>query len=261
GRFLSPGEHEGGGIMSRMFAATILLMMAAGAGVAAQWPEGMFEETSWDFGAVQRGPAVMHAFRFKNDSGETLHIGNVRVSCGCTSAKAAKSSVAPNEESAILAQMDTTRFHGNKSVTIYVTFDQPRWSEASLVVHADGRDDVAMSPESIDFGQVNRGSPAVAKTEITIQDPQMAIRRGGSEGTYVQARYREVDRGARGVVYEVQAELKPNTPPGQWYTELVVNTNSRGTTLRIPVNVEVQPALQVAPRVASLGEVKEGREV
>jgi len=62
-------------------------------------------------------------------------------------------------------------------------------------------------------------------------------------------------------VYEVQAELKPNTPPGQWYTELVVSTNARGTTLRIPVSVDVQSALQVAPRIASLGEVKEGGEV
>jgi hypothetical protein len=247
--------------MSRIFAATIGVLLAVGAATAAQWPESMFEESSWDFGAVPRGPAVMHAFRYKNTTGETLHIGNVRVSCGCTSAQAAKNSVRPNEESAILAQMDTTRFHGNKSVTIYVTFDEPRWSEASLVVRADGRDDVAMSPESIDFGQVNHGSPAVASTQITIQDPDMAIRRVRSEGTYVQARYREVERGARGVVYEVQAELKPNTPPGQWYTELVVSTNSRGTTLRIPVNVDVQPALQVAPRVASLGEVKEGGQV
>src|SRR6185369_14505674 len=72
---------------------------------------------------------------------------------------------------------------------------------------------------------------------------------------------REIKRSGRGAVYEVMAELKPNAPPGQWYTELVVSTNARGTTLRIPVNVDVQPALQVAPRTASLGEVKEGGEV
>jgi hypothetical protein len=244
-----------------MFAATILVLLAAGAAPAAHWPDDMFEESSWDFGAVPRGPAVMHSFRFKNTTGETLHIGNVRVSCGCTNAQAAKSSVRSGEESAILAQMDTTRFHGNKSVTIYVTLDEPRWSEASLVVRADGRDDVAMSPEAIDFGQVSRGSPAVASTEITIQDPEMTIRRVRSEGGYVQARYREIKRSGQGAVYEVMAELKPNTPPGEWYTELVVSTNARGTTLRIPVKVDVQPALQVAPRVASLGEVKEGGQV
>jgi hypothetical protein len=256
-----PGEEEGDGTMSRMFSALMAICLAAVTAPAAQWPDDMFKETSWDFGAVARGPAVMHAFPFKNTTSETLHIGNVRVSCGCTSAQSAKSSVQPGEESAILAQMDTTRFHGNKSVTIYVTFDEPRRSEASLVVRADGRDDVALSPETIDFGQVNRGSPAVASAQITIQDPEMTIRRVRSEGSYVQAHYREINRSGRVVVYEVQAELKPNTPPGQWYTELVVSTNARGTTLRIPVNVDVQPALQVAPRVASLGEVKEGGEV
>jgi hypothetical protein len=256
-----PRKQEGDDTMFRIFSALMAVGLAAGSAPAAQWPQGMFEDLSWDFGAVTRGPAVMHAFRFKNSSAETLHIGNVRVSCGCTSAQAEKSSLRPQEESAILARMDTTRFHGNKSVTIYVTFDEPRYAELSLLVRADGRDDVALSPETIDFSRVVRGSPAVAATEITIRDPNLAIDRVRSEGSYVRARYREVNRSDRGIVYEVVAELKPSTPPGQWYTELVISTNVRGTTFRIPVNVDVQPSLQVAPRVASLGEVKEGGEV
>jgi hypothetical protein len=246
--------------MSRILLALMVVGLAAGAAPAALWPQGMFEEVNWDFGAVPRGPAVMHAFRFKNSSGETLHIGNVRVSCGCTSAQAEKSSVRPQEESAILARMDTTRFHGNKSVTIYVTFDEPRHAELSLLVRADGRDDVALSPESIDFSRVVRGLPAVAATEITIRDRNLAIDRVRSEGSYVHAHYREITRSDRGIAYEVVAELKPNTPPGQWYTELVVSTNVPGTTFRIPVNVDVQPGLQALPGIASLGEVKAGRQ-
>jgi hypothetical protein len=243
-----------------MLSTLLMVGLTTAAAGAAERPNGMFDELSWDFGAVPRGPAVFHAFRFKNTSDETLHIGNVRVSCGCTTARAEKTSVRPQEESAILAQMDTTRFHGDKSVTIYVTFDGPRSTEMSLLVHADGRDDVALSPETIDFSHVARGSPAVARIEITIRDPALAIRRVRSEGSYVHARYREITRSQQDTVYEVTAELKPNTPPGQWYTELVVSTNNPSTTLRIPVNVEVQSALQVAPRVASLGNVKEGGE-
>ena len=40
--------------------------------------------------------------------------------------------------------MDTTRFLGVKSVTIYVQFDQPNYQEVRLWVRANGRDDVMM---------------------------------------------------------------------------------------------------------------------
>jgi hypothetical protein len=228
--------------------------------VAANWADDMFEELSWDFGAVPRGPAVTHAFRFKNTTADTLHIGNVRVSCGCTHAVPLKTEIRPGEESAIMARMDTTRFHGHKQVTVFVTIDEPGWNEVSLVVRADGRDDVVISPESINFGRVAKGKPATASAEITVYDPNLAVRRVRSDTSYVQPRFREVDRSSRGVTYEVTAKLEPGIPAGQWYTELMVSTNSSGTKLRIPVNVEVEANLQVAPAVASLGRVKAGSE-
>src|SRR5260221_13333619 len=100
--------------------ASVCLTASASAGT---WADSLFEELSKDFGSVPRGPTLTHPFRLTNNTGKPLHISGVRVSCGCVSASAAQENVAPGESTTINAQMDTRRFHGAKSVTIYVNFD------------------------------------------------------------------------------------------------------------------------------------------
>src|SRR5947209_17158475 len=101
---------------------------------AAPWADGMFDELSKDFGSVPRGPTLTHPFRLVNNTGRVIVIGNVRVSCGCTSATALKNRLNPGEETAILAQMDTNRFLGTKTVTIFVRIDEPATEEVRLWV-------------------------------------------------------------------------------------------------------------------------------
>ena len=55
-------------------------------------------------------------------------------------ARALNATVAPGQESAIWANMDSRRFLGHKAVTIYVSFDQPRYEEIRLVVQAYSRE-------------------------------------------------------------------------------------------------------------------------
>src|SRR5260370_40530470 len=121
-------------------------LCAAGPTAAASGTDQMFQELSKDFGSVPRGPTLQHAFHLKNNSANVVHIANVRVSCGCVSAYALKETLQAGEESAVLASMDTTKFTGVKSVTVYVLFDAPRTEEVRLWVRANGRDDVSVYP-------------------------------------------------------------------------------------------------------------------
>ena len=82
-------------------------MGTAGSARASTWAEGMFEEFSFDFGAVPRGQLVRHPFRIVNNTKETVRIGNIRVTCGCTEAWALQYTLAPGQETAIIAQMNT----------------------------------------------------------------------------------------------------------------------------------------------------------
>lgn len=44
----------------------------------------VLKETEFDFGKIPQGKPVTHIFEVRNKSNETLKIGNVVASCGCT---------------------------------------------------------------------------------------------------------------------------------------------------------------------------------
>jgi len=222
----------------------------------------MFDELSRDFGSVPRGQILMHPFRVVNNTQQPVHISNVRVSCGCTSARALQPWLQPGQETAIVAQMDTNRFLNTKTVTIFVTFDQPRFEEVRLWVIANSREDVMFNPDNIAFGQVKRGSEPESKINITfLGNPQTQLMEIKSESNYVQPTVKELRRNSGETVYEITANLRKDTPAGRWYTDVWLKTNNPAMPrLRVPVTVEVVSALSVSPNTVSLGQVKAGTE-
>src|SRR5438093_12880955 len=113
-------RQQGKGTMFRYNFALLTGLCLASPVVAASWADAMFDELSKDFGSVPHGPMLTHPFRLTNNTGQPVHIGGVRVSCGCVSAGPVKSVLAPGESTSIVATMDTRRCSGAKSVTIYV---------------------------------------------------------------------------------------------------------------------------------------------
>src|SRR5438270_2573182 len=111
--------------MLRYSLVLVASFWVAGTAGAATWADGLFDELSKDFGSVPRGPTLTHHFRVVNNTGGAVNVASVRVSCGCVSASALKTFLRPGEETAVVANMDSTRFVGLKSVTIYVQFDRP----------------------------------------------------------------------------------------------------------------------------------------
>src|SRR6202795_2178824 len=153
--------------MLRYSLLSAVFLAAANPVHASSWADGMFDELSKDFGSVPHGTVAVHPFRLVNNTGSPVRITNVRVSCGCTNARALQSYLAPGQETAILAQMDTRRFYNTKNVTIFVQFDQPHFEEVRLWVQANSRDDVAFSSDGIAFGKVKRGGSPVGKLTVT----------------------------------------------------------------------------------------------
>jgi len=249
-----------------MFRYTVAVWLAfgvVGAASAGSWADGMFEELSRDFGSVPRGPTLTHSFRFTNTTGQPVHIAGVRVSCGCVSASATQADVAPGQTSSIYAQMDTRRFSGVKTVTVYVQFDRPQWEEVRLWVQANGRDDVTLTPEALAFGQAKRGSaPTAAVDVVLLGNGDWKILDAQCDSNYVQPKIEEVRRGPAEVAYRVTARVRPDTPVGKWYTDVWLRTNNPATPrVRVPLTIEIESPLSVSPFVANLGQVKAGTEV
>ncbi len=216
------------------------LLLVSSASLRADF-EGVLDERLHDFGVVPRGQQLTHYFRVANPTNKTLHITGVRVSCGCTSARALETTIAPGRETAIYAVMDSRRFVGSKQVTIYVTFDQPRFEELRTVVQANAREDLIFGPDTINFGKVRQGDAKSATMNITIYNGGVQVLEATSESNYILPTLKEVRRAGNETVYQVEAKVRQDTPVGLWFTDVWVKTNNAAyPKLRVPVTVEIE---------------------
>ncbi|HEV3256295.1 MAG TPA: DUF1573 domain-containing protein [Gemmataceae bacterium] len=231
-----------------------------GAASAATWADSMFEELSKDFGSVPHGPTQTHSFHLTNRTKQTVHIAGVSVSCGCVSASALQTELAPGQSTAVVAQMDTRRFSGTRAVTIFVEFDQPRREEVQLRVQANSRDDVTITPESLAFGRTKQGSsPRASVTVAFLGNGELKITKARCESNYVLTTLKELRRDDKEVSYRLTARIRPDIPVGKWYTDLWLTTDNATTPrVRVPLTVEIEAPLSVSPDGVVLGQVKAG---
>ncbi len=237
--------------------------LSAGSVFAGSWADGLFEESSKDFGSVPRGPVLKHSFRINNTSGKVVTVSGVRVSCNlCTSAVVNKGQLQPGEETAVVVSMDSSKFIGSKTVYVYVTFSQPDFQEVRLWVQANSRDDVTVSPDNLAFGQIKRGASPTLTTTVTLYGASGSqITEVEPDSTFVQAKVEKIE-GASGVAYKLSASLRADVPVGKWFTDVWVKTNNPSMPrVRVPLTVEVESALSVSPPSVALGQVKMGETV
>ncbi|HLJ97832.1 MAG TPA: DUF1573 domain-containing protein [Gemmataceae bacterium] len=244
---------------SLVLGAGLCLAAPVGAG---SWADAMFTELSKDFGSVPHGPTVAHLFRMTNNTGNPVHISGVRVSCGCVTASAGDTSLAPGQSTAIQAYMDTSRFYGSKGVTIYVSFDQPRWEEVRLWVQANSRNDLMLSSQTFTLGQAKRGSMPSASLNVTFTgNGQWQITEVERESNYILLAVKELRRDSAEVTYQVTAAIRADAPVGKWYSDVWLKTNNPTLPkLRVPLTVEIEPALSISPALVDLGPTHPGNE-
>jgi Protein of unknown function (DUF1573) len=248
-------------IMLRYGLALALGLAFAGTATASTWADSLFDELSRDFGAVPHGPTLTHPFRVVNRTNATVQIASVRVSCGCTTARILQSTLAPGQETAVVIEMDTRRFVGTKSVTIYVQFSQPKFDEVRLVIQANSREDVYVLPETLAFGKIKRGVTDPTSATVTFLGNQnLQITGVSCDTNYVQLGFEQLRRSAGEVSYKLTAAMRPDAPVGKWFTDVwIQNNNPASPRIRVPLTVEIEAPLTVSPMTVGLGEVKAGK--
>jgi hypothetical protein len=249
--------------MLRYSLAVLAGLWAASVCCAGTWADRLFDELAKDFGSVPRGPTLTHHFRLVNNTNGPVSVAGVRVSCGCTTATVLKSRLAPGEETYLVARMDTSRFIGPRTVTIFVTFSEPSFDEVRLWVQANSRSDFQVAPDGLSFGQVKRGSTPAASVVITFYGSAAAqVIEVHSDSNYIRPVVKELRRSDAEVAYELSARLRGDLPVGKWYTDIWLKTNNPSMPqVRVPLTVEVESALTVSPEAVALGPVKAGGEV
>lgn len=85
-----------------------------------------FEQTTIDYGTIDKGADGVRVFKFKNTGNAPLIISDVKSSCGCTIPKKPKDPIMPGETGEIEVKYDTRRVAPiRKTVTVISNAETP----------------------------------------------------------------------------------------------------------------------------------------
>ena len=244
-----------------------VLTMTVAASVAtagfAQIPE--MPDKAKDFGPSSIGPVLTHYFPIENNTKATVRIGAPRIGCGCVSANVLKGELAPGEKTFLATTLDTKKIptqqrNNFKSVSVHVPFIVPGQPlrETRVDVSCVGREDLSMSPDVLALGTVKKGASGTAKMSVTLfSNVVWQVTEAKSTGQFVKAEVKAVAGQLGRTVYEVTATVDPKCPPGNWMSDIYLKSATPGLEkFRIPVTVNVVPAIAVEPGALNLGELK-----
>lgn len=243
----------------------VCILLALSGSARAQdlnWAQKMFKELEHDFGVVARGADVRHRIKVKNLYKETVHISNVRTTCGCAAASPEKTTLESLEETYVEVTMNTTRFQRQKDSNVIVTFDSPLYAEVRIPIHAYIRTDVVLTPGSANFGPIDRGNPASRSLDIAYAGrSSWEIQEVKADNPNIETHIEEVGRDPGRVHYKLQVELKPSAPAGVLREQITLVTNDINNPY-VPVLVEarIEADITVTPDLVALGALNPGRD-
>lgn len=211
----------------------------------------------YNFGTVLSGKAVTHTFKFRNVGKANLIIGTPSTSCGCTAAKPTRKNLAPGQEGAVTVNFDTRFEKGHQVRTVTIPTNDPAHRQAVMSLEGDIRQQVAVTPSTLDFGKIKHKSEVTKEVRIT----DATGRKGFKVGAVTHA-----DKAIK-VVKEPRKDGKPGAvlkvtvpgtmPVGQFDDIIKVATN------RVPVQIgvfgTVEGELNVSPAQVSFGIVQPGQ--
>jgi len=108
------------------------------------------------------------------------------------------------------------------------------------------------------LGTVKKGGTGTAKVSVTLfSNIVWQVSGATSTGQYVKAEVKAVKAQLGRTVYEITATLDQKCPAGNWMSDVYLTSSTPGLEkFRIPVTVNVVPAIAVEPGALKLGELK-----
>ena len=206
----------------------------------------------FDFGTVEQGSTVSHAFRLENTGSTPLRIENVKGTCGCTIAASSEHDLAPGGSAEVTVQLDTARIAGPTRKTVTVYTNDPSNAVLGLTLAGTVDADLVLAPTALYVGRVRRGQPT--GRDITIS----AGRKGGrARVTWVepsapglQATLADVPGGGQ----RLHVELAASMPLGPFAEHLMLHTTSeQHPEVRFGVFGTIEGDVAVVPAQLTFG--------
>ena len=221
----------------------------------------------YNFKTVAKGTMPVHRFVLRNPLVEPMHIGEITTSCSCTSLDhdEKKTVLQTYEEFVIPVKLRGDMLTGEKNATITVTLDKPK-AEILLNIKGEIRDDLSVTPDFIDFENVELGTEVSKTLKVTYRGNNTRWFLAGAtcENKAISADT-TLDTQRSGVnvkVFVVNVTLDKSAPNGVINTHLVLISNDAASRreIPIPIRVAVGTVVTVTPVASSLGILLPGEK-
>ncbi len=240
-------------------AALALLAFAGLAPAQDAAPQAVVAGSVVDVGPIAKGETIKHSFQIRNEGRARLEITRVKPTCGCTVASYDKV-IGPGKTGSVNAELDTSEFRGPIAKSIRVFTNDAANPELILVIKADVRAQIEVSPGYARFVVVQGESYGSKKQILWSSDfPQLEVSRITSPYDWVQVAHRKLEPGDSDYReganrWQVDVSLADDVPTGPMADYIRVATNHpRQKMVRIPISGIVRPILAVTPQVADFG--------
>src|SRR5262245_36092276 len=200
-------------LSTRTLSITLLLCAALSSPLAAaDSPQAVFSETSFQFERVLVGAVVEHDFALKNAGSAPLRIIGVQMTSPLI-VTSMPASVAPGSEAKIRIKLDTSGLRGHFPGEIQVALDDPNMHEANLGFVGDIVPSVEVAPAPAFFLAARRGEQRRASVEIINHEPEpLRIDELHHPSERFSTTLETVEEGRR---YRLTLFLKPDGPGGR----------------------------------------------
>lgn len=222
-------------------------------------PRMQVDKPVFDFGQVEQGEQVTHAFRFTNRGNRDLRVQSVKTSCGCTAAVIAADTIPPGREGSIRATFDTKRFAGQKAKDIRVHTNDPLSPVTTLTLRGEITTEVQVQPAQVYLGRLPRGvSTSRTVTVLYDQNKTFEITHISNDhpAISVQAEDTRVE-GKKGKALRVSVSKTAQRGPLN-DTITITTTSPKKPTISIPVVGSIEGDVVVLPSQVSFGVVRQG---
>ncbi|MBN2536434.1 MAG: DUF1573 domain-containing protein [Spirochaetales bacterium] len=186
-----------------------------------------FASDKYNFGIIEEGKSVNHAFEFTNNGTGTLIVNEIRPTCGCTVAGNYDKEVKPGRNGKIPISLDTSGFDGYLAKSIIVKTNVPGNSDFILTLEGHVKVSVSLNPKVLSLGNIERNRTTPLEGKITIAnrlpDP-FKITGITISNNNIETK---IETLKDGFVYSLGVTVKPPFRHGQVMETILVKTDSK----------------------------------
>jgi thiol-disulfide isomerase/thioredoxin len=197
------------------------------------------DEPLYDFGNIERGNLVKHAFVLRNEGDAPLNISGVKPACGCTVARLTSEVIKPGDEARLDVSLNLKLQEGPQNRSILIQSNDPLQPNLTLSLMGTATSRVVCNPKRVDFDHISDTTERVSKVvEVQAVDGlSIDVSDTRTSGEQVSAEVETVEAGKH---YRVTISFDPEDVAGRFKGWVHLQTSDTGEYRVIGIPVAAQ---------------------